>query len=269
MKYRIKNGLISQEGFTILEILIVVAIMGVMGAGATAVLSQTYTENGRVASAMQVIEEVENTGYWINHDALMAQSVTQGTNSGFPLELNWQDIDGYLTKIIYAISGNNLQRSLTKTTIEGTLLKSEQSTIASNIDSFASRTNCLYTGGVLNFQATSTIGTSSQTRNFRIKPRTDQPAYAAPVLNITTTVLASGTLAEDYAANLTAIGGTPPYHWELSSGSLPFGLELGYYSGFISGIPLLEVESADFSVQVTDDTNITDTQDLSITISGN
>jgi hypothetical protein len=42
-----------------------------------------------------------------------------------------------------------------------------------------------------------------------------------------------------YRADLTAVGGTPPYVWELSAGTLPEGLVLDQRAGVISGSPAL------------------------------
>src|SRR5262249_10184320 len=48
---------------------------------------------------------------------------------------------------------------------------------------------------------------------------------AAPVLSITTTSLPSGTVNTAYTTTtLQATGGTTPYTWSLSSGTLPSGL---------------------------------------------
>jgi len=58
-----------------------------------------------------------------------------------------------------------------------------------------------------------------------------------------------------YSTTLTAVGGLPPYHWFLNSGSLPSGLSLSN-SGIISGTPT-DTENGDvtswpFSVRVSD-----------------
>ena len=53
-------------------------------------------------------------------------------------------------------------------------------------------------------------------------------------LQITTSNLPTGATGTAYSQTLTATGGTPPYAWSLSSGSLPAGLTLST-SGIISG----------------------------------
>jgi parallel beta-helix repeat protein len=66
------------------------------------------------------------------------------------------------------------------------------------------------------------------------KPST--PA-AAVTLQITTTVLPSGTLGSNYATTLAAAGGVPPYSWSNPGGQLPTGLALNLSTGTIAGTP--------------------------------
>jgi len=74
-------------------------------------------------------------------------------------------------------------------------------------------------------------------------------AAAAP-LTITTTSLPSGQVNSAYTATMAASGGTAPYSWLLSSGSLPAGLTLSG-SGQISGTATAS-GTFSFTVKVTD-----------------
>ncbi len=67
------------------------------------------------------------------------------------------------------------------------------------------------------------------------------------ILKITTTQLNQGALNTAYTSALTASGGVTPYHWTISSGSLPTGLNLSD-AGVISGTP---TQSGNFSFDVT------------------
>jgi Putative Ig domain/Pectate lyase superfamily protein len=61
---------------------------------------------------------------------------------------------------------------------------------------------------------------------------------AAPTpasLSITTTSLPSGSVGSSYSAQLVATGGTAPYQWSVTAGSLPAGLTLNASTGAISG----------------------------------
>jgi len=90
--------------------------------------------------------------------------------------------------------------------------------------------------------------------------------YGAPApLNITTTSLPNGTVGTLYSQTLQASGGTSPYLWSITSGSLPAGLSLNASTGVLSGTPTTQGTS-NFTVQVQDSLIDTDTQSLSITI---
>jgi len=78
--------------------------------------------------------------------------------------------------------------------------------------------------------------------------------------------LPSGTVGTTYSQTLAATGGTPPYTWSISGGSLPAGLSLNTSTGQISGTPTT-AGTSNFTVRVTDSASGSDTQDLSITIS--
>jgi hypothetical protein len=57
------------------------------------------------------------------------------------------------------------------------------------------------------------------------------------VVGILTTSLAPGAVGTVYSQTLAGSGGTPPYVWSVSTGSLPAGLSLDPATGIISGTP--------------------------------
>jgi hypothetical protein len=88
-------------------------------------------------------------------------------------------------------------------------------------------------------------------------------------LTITTTALAAGVLGAAYTGTVAVSGGTPPYSWSVTSGSLPTGLTLNTSTGVISGTPTGTAGPSTFTVMVTDSTTPTpqtQSQPLSITI---
>ncbi len=70
-------------------------------------------------------------------------------------------------------------------------------------------------------------------------------------LTITTTSLPAGIVGITYSATLGATGGTPPYTWSLTSGTLPPGLMLDGNTGVISGTPTA-ANTYGFTLQVAD-----------------
>jgi hypothetical protein len=76
--------------------------------------------------------------------------------------------------------------------------------------------------------------------------------------------LPSATVGLSYSATLEASGGTSPYSWSITSGSLPGGLKLDATTGVISGIPTA-AGTSDFTVIVTDAADETASAPRSIT----
>lgn len=76
--------------------------------------------------------------------------------------------------------------------------------------------------------------------------------------------LPGGVVGSVYSENITAGGGTSPYVFSISSGSLPAGLSLSS-SGILSGVPTT-VGASGFTVMVTDAEGCTGSRSYSITI---
>lgn len=101
-------------------------------------------------------------------------------------------------------------------------------------------------------------------------PPSSNPTPPPPSpLSIATTSLPSGTVGNAYAVTLAAAGGTPPYEWSLTGGTLPSGLSLNAASGEISGKPAAVAAHSSLTFRVTDSggTARTASATLSLTIS--
>jgi hypothetical protein len=96
------------------------------------------------------------------------------------------------------------------------------------------------------------------------------PETPAPVVVLTTSLPpASCCYYIGYSATLSAYGGTTPYTWSMTSGSLPAGLSLSPSTGVISGQPTADSGSPySLTVKVTDSSSTakTATQLLSLTV---
>src|SRR5258707_11496603 len=60
------------------------------------------------------------------------------------------------------------------------------------------------------------------------------PSPTGAALQVTTSSLPAGTQGLSYSTMLAAAGGTPPYKWSTTSGTLPAGLQLST-AGMIAG----------------------------------
>lgn len=90
-------------------------------------------------------------------------------------------------------------------------------------------------------------------------------AGAPAALVVDTSGLNNGTVGTAYSQALVASGGTAPYTWSITSGSLPGGLSLNASSGAITGTPTAAGTSS-FTVRVTDSASATASKSLSIVI---
>lgn len=86
----------------------------------------------------------------------------------------------------------------------------------------------------------------------------------ADLPSITTTSLPNGAVGLPYDQSLDAVGGTTPYTWAITSGTLCDGLSMSA-AGVITGTPTI-IQTCIFTVEVTDDDSQTDEIPVSIRI---
>ncbi len=103
-----------------------------------------------------------------------------------------------------------------------------------------------------------TLGTSTFTVQVADSESPPATGISAPLsihiqgsVTISTTSLPNGNVAIFYDNQLMATGGLAPYHWTITSGTLPPGLSLTTNTGVISGTPTT-TGTFPFTVQVTD-----------------
>jgi len=89
-------------------------------------------------------------------------------------------------------------------------------------------------------------------------------------LAISTSSLANGQVGTAYSATLAATGGTAPYTWSLTSGTLPAGLKLNTSTGAITGTPTATASAVALTFTVTDSSSPAQSKSvsLSLTIAG-
>lgn len=131
----------------------------------------------------------------------------------------------------WSLSSGTLPAGLTLTASSGTIAGTPT----------ASATN-----SPLTFKVTDS-GSPAQSKTTNVSLTISQPA-----LMISTTSLPGGQVSTAYSATLVATGGTKPYTWSLTSGTLPAGLSLNASSGAITGTPTVSVASTPLTFKVMD-----------------
>jgi len=132
-------GLINkdQKGFTLIEVLVTLAITGLIAVGATTAIFQVFGHNTRNTAHMTAVCQVENAVRWINNDAQMAQTVEPSGDSGFPLNLTWIEWNNTSHQVTYTLEDGKLKRSHS---VDGG--EPSESVAARYIDPDSAKTNC-------------------------------------------------------------------------------------------------------------------------------
>lgn len=92
-------------------------------------------------------------------------------------------------------------------------------------------------------------------------------ASSRPTLSITTSSMPGGTVGSSYSTILGATGGTSPYKWTITSGTLPNGVSLNNSTGQVAGTPNQQGTST-FTIQVQDSNQLTAQKGLQIVVAG-
>ncbi|MDD5509368.1 MAG: prepilin-type N-terminal cleavage/methylation domain-containing protein [Dehalococcoidales bacterium] len=173
----------NQRGFTLIEILIVVAIGSAIAVVGSMATRQVMLETVRNNNHEIAVRQVQNAGFWVTHDTQTSQTVAvEADADGLPLTLTWQDFEGTNEyQVVYSLEE-----------VEGVLnLKREHYTnridnpdpdatsyVAKYIDDDPLKTSCSFANPVLTFTVTATVGggslqEQSETRVYEIVRRPD------------------------------------------------------------------------------------------------
>jgi prepilin-type N-terminal cleavage/methylation domain-containing protein len=155
---KLKRILGSQRGFTLIELVVAVVIMGFIGTAVTTTTFQIMKQSVRNRDFTSANQLTMNAIHWISRDAEMSQAVTTGGATGFPLTLSWVDWSNARYQVVYSIADGNLKRSYS---VNGG--QPVETFLAESINTISDNTSCeLATNKVLTLQITATVGEGTQ-----------------------------------------------------------------------------------------------------------
>ena len=166
----------GQRGFTMIELAIATALVAVIAGASTMTIFSVLKDTERTNNRMTLIRQVENAGFWVCHDTLMANSLTtENLTSPNILVMNWTDW-GYdedsvyhsVTYSIEEISGGIGKLKRTHQDSEGL---NEQMLVAQyiyyNSSDPANTSNVSYQSPALTLKIVSMIGDAEEAREYQ------------------------------------------------------------------------------------------------------
>jgi prepilin-type N-terminal cleavage/methylation domain-containing protein len=105
----------DQRGISMIELLVGVAIFGLISSGVAYAVMQMLSVNASSNNYVTAIRQVQNVGYWASRDAHQAQTITdeddpETTDITESLIVEWVEWDGTTNRIVYVVDGNEVKR---------------------------------------------------------------------------------------------------------------------------------------------------------------
>jgi prepilin-type N-terminal cleavage/methylation domain-containing protein len=142
---KLKKG---EKGFTLLELLIGIALIALITTGITMAISQTFTGSTRSSNHMVAVRQAQEAGYWVSYYVYSAQNMTITGDSGFPLIVHWFDFGPPCQrhKIVFSLNSSGLRGSYY---VEDVLdpVKTGKIPVLEFINPDTTKTNCQVSGG--------------------------------------------------------------------------------------------------------------------------
>lgn len=178
----------NEKGFTIVEVLVAIPIMGLLGMALVALLIQMLHSHN-INERMVAVRQVQTAGYRVSQDGVQAQFITFGDTmtdeDGF-LSLSWagewmEDDGSYVMRsveVTYTLVPSNgsytLERhEIREVSVDGDVDTSDvTNTVAQHLD--ADEMSCEWVGAgsdQIAFKVVSVVGTKTEERTYNISPR--------------------------------------------------------------------------------------------------
>ncbi len=170
----------GEKGFTLLELLVSVAITGLITVAAGSAMFQIFRGTGSNNDYMTAVRQVQNAGFWISRDAQRADSVNTTANETAFLTIRWTEWVAPNNPVYHSANytfenlggGIGTLKRIHKSSSVGT---SDQTLIAQyiyyNLADSANTSKASYQSPVLTVQLTALCDKARETREYKIKRR--------------------------------------------------------------------------------------------------
>ena len=97
----------SQRGFTLVELMVAIAVSAIIMVGSMQLLSHMVITSAQNRANTMAMLQVQYVGFWVTEDVVQARpdQVTLGDNQGFPLTIEWTQWNGDKHEIQYRVEG--------------------------------------------------------------------------------------------------------------------------------------------------------------------
>ena len=159
----------DQKGFTFIEIVIVVGILGLIGAAVSGTIAQVIQSN-RTTEHMTALRQVQTAGYWVSKDSIQGGNITTQGYFLYVGRTDWDD--GDLHEVVYFLQdmpSGALKQLQREELLNGT--PTDAALVALYID--PDQTSCVWDPdtNTLTFTVTATVNQQTETRTYEVQPR--------------------------------------------------------------------------------------------------
>ena len=171
---------LGQKAFTLVELVIALAITVLVSGASTVALSQVYGGTDRNNNQLTAVRQIESAAFWISRDVQRAQVVsTENLTPSDLLSLSWTewDDDGNPTHYTVRYSFDNITDNI------GRLKRNYWSSAGANLQTLVglnlyynpgdsdNTSKAIYQPPVLTVRLTAVLDKAQETREYRIKRR--------------------------------------------------------------------------------------------------
>jgi prepilin-type N-terminal cleavage/methylation domain-containing protein len=242
----------GQKGLTILELIVGIAVIGIISAAVTMAIFQTFTGSTRNSNHMIVVRQVQEAGYWVSFYTYASQNMTITGDAGFPLILRWVDFEyGYNHEVKFSLNNSGLRGTYSVDNVTDPV-KTGKIPVFSSINPDKTKTNCQVSGG--SAFSLPDIGDAFNITGGNVSD------------NGRISVVAGGTISVSTAGNATCVPVTGGYTWTTTATGDTITVTAASFGTKGSWTSETKAATAGLSVDVDKDTTLSSARGLIFTV---